>query len=336
MNWLGLDIGGANLKVADGNGFAASHAFLLWREPGRLVDALRALFASSPQTDHVAVTMTGELAECYNSKVEGVTAIIRAFETAADRRHTRIYLTNGKIVSLPIALREPLLAAASNWHALARFATSYIKTGCGLAIDIGSTTCDIIPLVDGHPAAQGTTDTERMIHGELVYTGIDRSPLCAVLDSVTWQGAQCMVADELFATMLDVYVTLGELDEDFANTRTADGRSASKEAARARLARSICADPAEFDDLNAVAMAEAAADCQASRISAAVAKIIGRLPQPPGTVVISGRGEFLARRVLKKLDLPAGVVSLAGELGSDVSACAPAHALAVLCTEVID
>ncbi len=29
MNWLALDIGGANLKVADGQGFAASHPFAL-------------------------------------------------------------------------------------------------------------------------------------------------------------------------------------------------------------------------------------------------------------------------------------------------------------------
>lgn len=36
MNWLALDIGGANLKVADGHGFAESYSFALWKDPNGL------------------------------------------------------------------------------------------------------------------------------------------------------------------------------------------------------------------------------------------------------------------------------------------------------------
>src|SRR5687768_17978025 len=32
MNWLALDVGGANLKVADGAHYAQSYAFPLWKE----------------------------------------------------------------------------------------------------------------------------------------------------------------------------------------------------------------------------------------------------------------------------------------------------------------
>ena len=59
-----------------------------------------------------------------------------------------------------VAIESPLLAAASNWHALARFAGRYVPRGTGLLVDIGSTTCDIIPLVDGEPASGGRTDPE--------------------------------------------------------------------------------------------------------------------------------------------------------------------------------
>ena len=41
MKWLALDIGGANLKAADGEGFAVSQPFPLWENPEQLVDALR-------------------------------------------------------------------------------------------------------------------------------------------------------------------------------------------------------------------------------------------------------------------------------------------------------
>ena len=44
MNWLALDIGGANIKVADGRGFAEVHSFALWKQPDRLLKPLGRLF----------------------------------------------------------------------------------------------------------------------------------------------------------------------------------------------------------------------------------------------------------------------------------------------------
>jgi (4-(4-[2-(gamma-L-glutamylamino)ethyl]phenoxymethyl)furan-2-yl)methanamine synthase len=168
MKWLALDIGGANLKAADGQGLAVTQPFAMWEAPRQLPDALRALLAAAPGVDHVAVTMTGELCDCFITKAEGVEFILQALEVAADKRHTRVYLTNGTLVSSQVALRQPLLAAASNWHALARFAGRYVKKGCGLLIDIGTTTCDIIPLVDGQPVTLGRTDPTRLVNGELI------------------------------------------------------------------------------------------------------------------------------------------------------------------------
>ena len=137
-----------------------------------------ALLALVPKVDHIATTMTGELADCFTTKAQGVKYILNALSTAADGRHTRVYLTNGKLVSLQTALRQPLLAAASNWHALANFASRYVPDGVGLLIDVGTTTCDLIPLVDGSPVTIGKTDPNRMINGELIYTGVQRSPVC--------------------------------------------------------------------------------------------------------------------------------------------------------------
>ena len=36
MSWLGIDIGGANLKAADGRGWAQSVPYPLWRNPERI------------------------------------------------------------------------------------------------------------------------------------------------------------------------------------------------------------------------------------------------------------------------------------------------------------
>jgi (4-(4-[2-(gamma-L-glutamylamino)ethyl]phenoxymethyl)furan-2-yl)methanamine synthase len=333
MSWLGLDIGGANIKVADGNGFAVSSAFPLWQRPQQLAELLRRLIAGAPKADHLAATMSGELADCYVTKAEGVQAIVQAFVTGADGRHARIYLNNGTLVAPQIALKQPLSAAAANWHALAKFAGRYMPLGTGLLIDIGSTTCDIVPLGDGKPATAAFTDPERLLASELVYTGVERSPVCALVNSLPWRKQQCPTAHELFATTWDAYLTLGDLPEELHSTHTADGRPATKEAARDRLARSICADREMFDDRDALAAAEAIARSQLAKIAVAIGQVLGRLPAAPQAIVISGRGEFVARRALERMKVAAKIISLGAELGPALSRSATAHALAVIARE---
>ncbi len=46
----------------------------------------------------------------------------------------------------------------------------------------GSTTTDLVLVVDGAIAARGYTDSERLAAGELVYTGLVRSFVMAVAD----------------------------------------------------------------------------------------------------------------------------------------------------------
>src|SRR5690606_4367370 len=106
-----------------------------------------------------------------------------------------------------------------------------------------------------------------LIHGELVYTGVERSPLCAIARSVPYRGHDCPMSQELFATSLDVYLTLGLIPEDAGSCRTADGRPATKRAARDRLAHQICADRDVFSGEDARAMAAALMAAQLDRIT---------------------------------------------------------------------
>lgn len=335
MRWLALDIGGANLKSADGRGFADSQSFSLWSKPQQLTEALRTMIAGAPPADHLAVTMTGELADCFATRSAGVLAILDAVEQAADHRHTRVYLSTGMLVSIPVARRHPLAAAASNWHALGRFAARYFTGGTGIVLDVGSTTTDLIPVTGGQPPTSSAErihdDAARLIAGELFYTGVMRSPVCAVVTALPYRGQSCPVAQEVFATTWDAYLTLGELPEDALSTHTADRQPATADAARNRLARCVCADRDSFTAEDAMAAAQAIVTAQTSKIGIALANVLRQLPQPPENVVISGGGECLARRVLQRGKLATlPVVSLGEQLGPMVSRCAPAHALAVL------
>jgi (4-(4-[2-(gamma-L-glutamylamino)ethyl]phenoxymethyl)furan-2-yl)methanamine synthase len=333
MKWLALDIGGANIKVADGGGYAASYPFAMWSRFDQLAQELRRIIAEAPASDHLVATMTGELADCFESKEQGVLAILDALHRAADGRHTRVYAHDGALLTPVVAGRRYAAVAAANWHALARFVGRYMELGAALLLDVGSTTCDVIPFRDGLPIHTGMNDTQRLITGELVYTGIQRSPVCAVCQTVPYRDHLCPVAQELFATTADAYVILGDLPEDTATDYTADGRPATKPYARARLARTICADGEQFNHRDAVAIAQAVSEAQTDLLTAAMERVLQRLNEMPPSVVISGHGEFLAQRAIRQFGMEAVVISLRQQLGSLVSRCATAHALAVIANE---
>ena len=132
MSLLAIDVGGAALKCADGQGFALSRPYPLWKSPSGLADALRELLIAAPVCERVFATMTGELADCFATKADGVARICAALTTACAPRPLRIYLTDGTAVSAEEACERPLAAAASNWHALARFAGRFAPAGFGL------------------------------------------------------------------------------------------------------------------------------------------------------------------------------------------------------------
>lgn len=334
MNWLAVDIGGANLKAADGRGFAVAYAFPLWKQFPQLVAELRSLIAEAPPSDHLAVTMTGELADCFETRSEGVRRILAAVAEAAGGRHTRVYLVDGRLVSPAVALSHPLLAAASNWHALAAFAARYVQGRPAVLLDIGSTTCDIVPIIDGRPAARGTDDAQRLLAGELVYTGVERSPVCAVVRELPYGGGECPVAQELFATTRDAYLILQGLPEAPNDHNTADGRPATRAAARARLARMVCADTDTFSDEDAWIAADAIAATQAEHVARALDRVAQLMANPPEVLVISGHGDALVDRVLDARGTSTPIVSLAELAGPLVARCGPAHALATLAREL--
>jgi (4-(4-[2-(gamma-L-glutamylamino)ethyl]phenoxymethyl)furan-2-yl)methanamine synthase len=323
---IGLDIGGANLKAAHAGGVAQLRPYPLWKDPGGLAAALADLIAGLPPADQLAVTMTGELCDCFETKRDGVAKILDAVEQVAGDRRIRVWQTTGTFVE-PTAARElPLQTAAANWLALGTFAGRYAARGAGLVLDIGSTTTDVVPLRNGQPVPQGRTDPERLRSRELAYTGVQRTPLCALLGA---DGAA-----EFFATTLDVYVTLGLLPEDPSINDTADGRPATKCYSMDRLARMLCGDRETCSEQQIVTLAHDLYGRQLRLVRRAVEEVCARSAERLSTVVIAGSGEFLARRAVQlEPALKAAIVALSDVLGPALSSAACAYSVAVLAAE---
>src|SRR5205807_39982 len=119
--------------------------------------------------------------DCFETKRQGVLFLLDAVAQAAGATPVQVWRNDGRFVGLSFAPLDPLPVAAANWLALAMFVGRYAARGAALLIDIGSTTTDIVPLRDGCPVPVGRTDRDRLRSGELVYTGVRRTPVCAVL-----------------------------------------------------------------------------------------------------------------------------------------------------------
>ncbi len=325
-SWLALDVGGANIKAAHSSGDIRSLAFELWKRPDELGPAIGQVIDLLPSFERVALTMTAELCDCYPTKRVGVLAVLDAAANTLAGWPILVWGLDGRLWPLDLIREHPEQAAAANWLALATVAARWIGPGQnGLLIDIGSTTTDLIPVNGGLVTSRGRTDTERLQAGELVYAGVRRTPLFAFSDRLPFRGRATGLAAELFATTLDVFVTLGELLEDPDDRSTADGRPVTLDACRDRLARMVGADREGFNTDDARRLSESVRERFLARLIDAVdLQRAGR----PEMIVVSGSGEFLARSLAVRLLGPDGrVIKLSNEWGPVASGSACARAL---------
>lgn len=325
MKTLALDIGGANIKYAHSDGQAGSMVFALWKQPDQLACMLGQLAKPLPAFDRLALTMTGELCDCFATKREGVDRILTAAEAFAGTRGIGVWSTEGRFIHPDHARQRPLRCAAGNWHALACFAADMHPDQTHLLIDTGSTTSDILLLDHGRALARGWTDPQRLVTGELVYIGARRTPLMALGPAVELEGYRYGVMAEWFADTADLFVLLGDLPEEPACTQTADHRPLDVDHCGARVARMIGADLEILSPESVRNLAQAFADNAIARIAEGINQVIAE--QKIDGVMLSGSGSFLARRAARSALPQVPMESLADRIGVEGAAAACAMAL---------
>jgi probable H4MPT-linked C1 transfer pathway protein len=341
----GLDIGGANLKVAclergSRHFHAQGQPFALWRQPADLNIALRALTAELPRPTQIAITMTGEIADCFPHKSAGVASIVEQCEMAfshlgcplryyaqAANRDDGCWLTSTE------AKHRWSVVAAANWHAVARFWGDYLMdelSAPGLIADLGSTTLDLTIVAPAQPL-EPATDWQRLEQGRLVYTGARRSPLSMILPSVHFGPQTIPLAHELFATILDAYLMTGLLDEDEGDCATADGRPATRDHAAQRIAKMFCSDTAELPGELIQQVARQAQQQHLVHIGAALQRSLSSQPQVRWLLIL-GEGERVVLAAHQQIDRCNGIEVLPSSLwmGLELSRVMPAVAVAVM------
>jgi len=307
---IGWDIGGANVKAArllftDGrveSGRTIRRYFELWNNVDGLCRLLKEIYGDLGPTDAMVLTMTGELCDAFDDRAEGVSYIISAVREAAPEIPLYTVDLDGQLVRMDGSEVELLTLAPTNWIAEARVLASR-QSDC-LMIDIGSTTTDLIPILNGKLAAQGKRDIERLARGELIYTGVLRTPVAAIVSQIPLRGALCRIAAEYFAISADIHLLLGSLTPEDYTCATPDSHEKTKSGALRRLARVVCEDSTHLTARELHAMASYIAEQQIQQIAEGMFQVLSRFEnglQIP--VVPVGIGAFLGEACARRLNL---------------------------------
>ena len=320
---LGIDIGGANTKAASADGrFTYSKYLPLWKGCD-IAGTLKEISLKAGRIDAVGITITGELADCFASKKEGIDYIADAVKKVFPR--AVFYGVDGAFHQ--DTSMETQFSAA-NWMASAMFLGHIHKNV--MFIDIGSTTTDIIPIKDRLPVA-GLSDFDRLARGELVYAGTLRTNIAALLRHAEVRGLRVRTASELFAISGDAHLLLDYINPEDYTCDTPDGGEKDKISAARRLARVVCCDLDEISPEEAKEIAQQAHAVQVNDLKEAIGEVSKK--NSLHSAVICGLGEFLAIEALQALGIP--FTTLGQAHGPAISRVFPAYALACLLSEEV-
>ena len=328
----GYDIGGAHLKVA-----RVEHGCLmaveqfpcpLWQGLDKLDGALGHAGPLTAGADLHAVTMTGELCELFDSREKGVATLTRYVSEKLGAA-TQIFMGLRGFGDAAAAARDWPSVASANYLATAR-AISRRRPNT-LLIDFGSTTTDIVICDRPH----GLTDAERLQTGELVYTGLTRTPVPSVTTRALLLGTWQSLARDAFATMADVRRIMGELPAGAEVELTSDGRGTGLSESLQRFARGFGRD-ADMRHLDVWKIA--AGHVREAQLRSIIDGITQVLSRPganvSGGVVAAGIGAGEAQEIARRMGLSCitfgELIEAPAAVRLSATRCAPACAVALL------
>lgn len=339
----GWDIGGAHVKLAllDERGellTVKQRPCPLWKGCDHLAAVLSELDQTHGLADcRHAVTMTGELADGFADREQGVRAIVATIGRHFGFDRIEVFAgPAGFIGGADVAPSDTLAIASANWLASVFWLADRLPDA--LFIDIGSTTADLLLIENGRPRIEGYTDYQRLISGELLYTGVVRTSVMALASAAEFNGRQQGLMAEHFATTADIYRVTGDLREHHDQTESADGAEKTPQASARRLSRLTGYDFAEADWPLWRTFAEHLKGVQKQTVARAALARLHHAARPP-VWVGAGVGRFLIKEIAGEMGYAyrdfSELLAVPNRHSSplDAADCAPAVALALLAVE---
>ncbi len=320
---LGVDIGGANTKAAllqiENDNILKSFSYIeyfpFWEKtlhdiPAMFARVVEKLIIQNNlvlrDVTFISITITAELSDAFQTKREGILTIISALGQIFEKEKLFFINNKNKFCSFDQVKLDPISVAAANWVSTSLFLGKFVPK-C-ILIDAGSTTIDVIPILNSVPVSRGKNDVERLLNRELIYTGGLRATVPSITHFLPYKDKMVRISFEKFALVSDVHRILNNISEAEYINDTADNRSKALNDCYARLARMICMDHESISVKELDIIAKYIYDKQIEMISTDIKEFMGnlyhRLPEydQNSIFVITGlSAEFLIKEVLRKL-----------------------------------
>lgn len=333
----GWDIGGAHLKMARcQNGEIVSAEIFktsLWLGIDQVREVLQGI-GPLRQDDNLNIfTMTGELSDTFASRDAGIAHLLDFIEEQFGAEDTLIYAGRAGFCDVSSARNLGGDVASANWHATASLSAKLVETG--LFVDMGSTTTDILAFQNGELANDGYTDAERLLTGELVYTGFARSALIGIAALVPVRDRMTPLMNEYFANTADLGRILGTLDEADDKYPSADRRPKTVAGSIERLARMVGRDSGDLNEDEWIDIARWFSEHQLRMIHDGAFRVARNLPPDRmAPVVGAGIGRPQIRELAKRMERPyvdfGALIPAVDTVRDAASKAAPAAAVALL------
>ena len=340
---IGLDIGGANLKAAfvsagENGDVIVCHdvqrPFPMWAQWRQLDAALSEQLQQAPRQSlgMVAVTMTGELADGFKNRRDGVFHIADCVERVFSGQRIVYYSCDGNWRSRDELDQYWDQVAAANWHATARWLARRLPSPPTLVVDMGTTTTDVSIIENGIVGSRSKNDLERLQNQELLYIGADRTPVCGLLNDVIYNSVKIPLANEFFATIGDCLIWKRATPEQQLETQTADGRPKTRINCGQRIARLLCRDLSDLESDLIDAIAEQTIESVKHQLTQLISAHVDR--SDVNRAYILGQGRALVRQLFKasfpQIDLIDGTAGDAKNAPQTHPYTSPANAIAFL------
>ncbi|MAR63545.1 MAG: hypothetical protein CMP43_00920 [Rickettsiales bacterium] len=243
VKFLGIDIGGAHIKLIGLNKkrsvcFANYRKCYVWKGLNNLKKEFEYINDLNFDKKIICgITMTAELCDIFKSRKVGANQISDLCKTL---KYNFLFYSKQKNTFTRDVKGNYKNIISMNWHAVGRYFLRYYKNL--IIIDFGSTTTDFICIKDGMINNIGVDDLSRLSEGELIYTGVMRTPLFSIQNKINYKSSIYYIIPELFSSTSDLYRVNNFINKNFDVDDEADHQGKSLTKSLVRISRSFAID----------------------------------------------------------------------------------------------
>lgn len=310
----GIDIGGFHMKITQITSTEPLKAISVFLPFLERKDMIKKLVTFITDPDLTVVTQT-------------VSANRRLFSSFKEGTHYLVDTTerlfkNVQYVGLPCRLysskeakKHYLRVACRNWVATCYLVSSYLKLfENGLVIDCGTTSTDIVPVVQQNPVTLEDHDQAytRLRTGELLWSGLYNTHIASLQNTVVLDDEEFTIKSTMRTMSYDVYIVLKLVTPEALVAMyggvAEEVSSISYESSVDKILDLIAADRDVLTVKDAKKIAEFLAEKQREKTEKAIKKVLSGVKKKYkvdiGTVSIVGAGkDIILREALKGLNL---------------------------------